>query len=209
MTYEASAVIEQPPPKPKSKARVFGRALLATTGLSLVATPFVLSHGASPEAKGHHASTHSSSPEIDPMEPIQTQEMSALEAAATAQKVIDYVTAVDKAAKVQAIIDYVNAKAAEDFAAQQQSTTTSGGASYAHWMAIHECEQPESTGGWTAQDANYGGGLGIANSTWQQWGGTEFAPLPSQATPDEQITIANRIYTDLGSDPWGCKTSIP
>jgi hypothetical protein len=66
----------------------------------------------------------------------------------------------------------------------------------------------------------YAGGLGIYVGTWGQWGGREFAPAPDQATPAQQIIVANRVSTQgwmrpdgrferpVGFSGWGCLKTI-
>jgi hypothetical protein len=65
------------------------------------------------------------------------------------------------------------------------------GPSIKYWKKVAQCEtrQDWQNGG------NWGGGLGIATSTWQGYGGKEFASHPSKATILEQIIVANRIST--------------
>lgn len=58
-----------------------------------------------------------------------------------------------------------------------------------YWQKVAQCE----TGGNWKDKGNWGGGLGIAKSTWIGYGGTDFAKHPSQATVLEQIVVANRI----------------
>jgi hypothetical protein len=65
------------------------------------------------------------------------------------------------------------------------------GPSIKYWKKVAQCE----TGGDWQDKGNWGGGLGIAESTWKGYGGQEFAPHPSQATVLEQIIVANRIST--------------
>jgi len=63
------------------------------------------------------------------------------------------------------------------------------GPSIKYWKKVAQCE---TAGDW--QDGgNWGGGLGIAKSTWQGYGGKEFASHPSKATILQQIVVANRI----------------
>ena len=63
------------------------------------------------------------------------------------------------------------------------------GPSIKYWTKVAQCETRQD---W--QDGgNWGGGLGIAVSTWQGYGGKEFASHPSKATVLEQIVVANRI----------------
>lgn len=64
-------------------------------------------------------------------------------------------------------------------------------ATVSFWERLAYCETHadwENTG-------RYAGGLGIYIGTWRQWGGTQFAHHPSEATKSEQILVANRIST--------------
>jgi hypothetical protein len=65
------------------------------------------------------------------------------------------------------------------------------GPSIKYWKKVAKCE---TNGNWQDK-GNYGGGLGIAVSTWQGYGGKEFASHPAKATMLEQVIIANRIST--------------
>lgn len=60
-----------------------------------------------------------------------------------------------------------------------------------YWEKVAQCETASN---WKDK-GNWGGGLGIAQSTWDGFGGREFAHHPSQATQFEQIVVANRIST--------------
>jgi uncharacterized protein YabE (DUF348 family) len=77
-----------------------------------------------------------------------------------------------------------------------------------HWDELAQCE---SGGRWDTVDPNpngYDGGLGIYRGTWRAFGGTEFAPNAGLATREQQITVAERIYSKLGFDPWGCANNV-
>lgn len=65
------------------------------------------------------------------------------------------------------------------------------------WILIHKCE-----GSWT-DNSNFEGGLQFLHSTWVSAGGRAFAEHAYQATPEEQITVAN-WYSHGGSwlAPW-------
>lgn len=55
--------------------------------------------------------------------------------------------------------------------------------------------QAESSGNWANADTGHNGhfgGLQFSPATWKAYGGQEFAPMPNQATRDQQIEIANR-----------------
>jgi len=70
------------------------------------------------------------------------------------------------------------------------------------WDAIARCE---TGGNWRMQGARFSGGVGFANSTWNGFGGREFAPNAGQATREEQIVVAERVYDRYGLSGWGCK----
>ena len=58
-----------------------------------------------------------------------------------------------------------------------------------YWHAVARCE----TGSNWQDRGKFAGGLGIFVGTWENYGGRQFAPHPSQATVTEQIVVANRI----------------
>lgn len=57
------------------------------------------------------------------------------------------------------------------------------------WEAVSWCETNHN---WN-DGGYYAGGLGIAKSTWEGFGGRQFAPTAKTATKEEQIIVANRI----------------
>jgi hypothetical protein len=57
------------------------------------------------------------------------------------------------------------------------------------WEAVSWCETNHD---WD-DHGYYAGGLGIAQSAWQGFGGRQFAKSPQHATKEEQIVVANRI----------------
>jgi LysM repeat protein len=72
------------------------------------------------------------------------------------------------------------------------------------WDKVAICE----TGGvWGANTGNgFFGGLAITQDTWNQYGGDTYAKRPDLATRDQQITVAQKILTDLGANAWpGCE----
>ena len=70
------------------------------------------------------------------------------------------------------------------------------------WDRIADCE---SGGNWSINTGNgYYGGLQFDLQTWRGAGGRDFASRPDLASRGEQITIANRVYEDRGTSPWGC-----
>lgn len=81
-----------------------------------------------------------------------------------------------------------------------------------YWDKVAKCE---TNGNWS-DGGNWGGGLGIATTTWRNYGGYAFAGHPSGATRKEQIEVANRIAVrgyvrrdgsfqyPAGYGGWGC-----
>jgi peptidoglycan/LPS O-acetylase OafA/YrhL len=81
-----------------------------------------------------------------------------------------------------------------------------------YWYKIAQCETDAD---WH-DETRLLGGLNIGLGAWIAWGGGAFAPTPSQATPAQQIDVANRISTQgwknahgdfvkpIGFDHWGC-----
>jgi len=63
------------------------------------------------------------------------------------------------------------------------------GPSLKYWEKVAQCE---TNSNWQDK-GQWGGGLGIATTTWEGYGGKEFASHPSKATVIEQIIVANRI----------------
>jgi hypothetical protein len=68
------------------------------------------------------------------------------------------------------------------------------------WDRIAQCE---SGGNWSINVGNgYYGGLQMLGSTWQTYGGAEFAPRADLATREQQIVVAERIKADVGYGAW-------
>jgi len=68
------------------------------------------------------------------------------------------------------------------------------------WNALADCE---SSGDWAINTGNgLYGGLQIDRSTWLNYGGQAYAPLPSKATREQQILIAEKMRADHGFSPW-------
>ena len=64
------------------------------------------------------------------------------------------------------------------------------------WDRLAQCE---ATGNWAINSGNgYYGGVQFDAQTWRAYGGTDYAPLPHQATREEQIAIATKVRDDRG-----------
>ena len=73
------------------------------------------------------------------------------------------------------------------------------------WDRIAACE---TQGNWSMQGPSFSGGVGFANNTWSSFGGTEFAPNAGQATPEQQIIVAERVRARVGMGAWGCAKRV-
>jgi hypothetical protein len=64
------------------------------------------------------------------------------------------------------------------------------------WDKIAKCE---ATGNWSIATGNgYYGGLQFDAGTWRAYGGTQYAPLPNQATREERIAVAEKVRDSRG-----------
>ncbi len=90
--------------------------------------------------------------------------------------------------------------AAEAFAAEQASAAQAAAEPVGVWDDLADCE---SNGNWAINTGNgYYGGLQFLGSTWQAYGGGEFAERADLASRDEQIVVAERIRDDVGFGAW-------
>ena len=90
--------------------------------------------------------------------------------------------------------------AAEAYLAQQQAAPAPAAPESDVWDQIAQCE---SGGNWSINVGNgYYGGLQMLGSTWQAYGGAEFAPRADLATREQQIVVAERIKADVGYGAW-------
>jgi hypothetical protein len=79
-------------------------------------------------------------------------------------------------------------------------STGSAHADGVDWEAIAQCE---SGGNWAANTGNGDyGGLQISLPTWDANGGAAFSALPSTASPQEQVLVAQRIMATQGPRAW-------
>lgn len=68
------------------------------------------------------------------------------------------------------------------------------------WDAVAACE---SSGNWSINTGNgYYGGLQFSQSTWAEFGGTQYASRANLATKAQQIAIAQRVLAVQGPNAW-------
>lgn len=71
-----------------------------------------------------------------------------------------------------------------------------------NWDGIAQCETASN---WSMQGSKFSGGLGFYNGTWSGFGGRQFASNAGQATREQQIVVAERVYAAHGLSGWGCR----
>ena len=72
----------------------------------------------------------------------------------------------------------------------------------AAWDRVAMCEEGVN---WQSDGSRFSGGLGITRSNWAIYGGEQYAPEAAEATPDEQIMVAERIQASP-PDQGGCSS---
>ncbi|NYI04925.1 transglycosylase family protein [Allostreptomyces psammosilenae] len=73
-------------------------------------------------------------------------------------------------------------------------------ASVETWDRVAACE---STNNWQINTGNgFYGGLQFTQSTWEEFGGLEYAPRADLATKEQQITIAEKVLAVQGPGAW-------
>jgi len=89
-------------------------------------------------------------------------------------------------------------------------------ASNEYWHKLALCETDAN---WK-NSGRHSGGLGISTDDWKTWGGSEFAQTPAEATPEQQIEVANRMSTQgwknaqgddvkpIGFSRWRCVVAL-
>ncbi|PKW14206.1 resuscitation-promoting factor [Saccharopolyspora spinosa] len=77
------------------------------------------------------------------------------------------------------------------------------------WDKLAQCE---ATGNWAANTGNgYYGGLQFNKSTWDAYGGDQYAPYPHQASREQQIAVAEKVRASRGGGygAWpGCSSKL-
>ncbi|MBM6620370.1 transglycosylase family protein [Micrococcaceae bacterium RIT802] len=86
-------------------------------------------------------------------------------------------------------------------------TTASAGGVSATWKALAKCE---SGGNWAINTGNgYYGGLQFSQSSWLGAGGGKYASLPNQASPAEQVAVAEKLRASGGWGHWpACSSKL-
>ena len=70
------------------------------------------------------------------------------------------------------------------------------------WDSVAQCE---SSGNWSINTGNgYYGGLQFSQSTWNAYGGQEYAARADLATKEQQIAIAEKTLAGQGWGAWAC-----
>lgn len=68
------------------------------------------------------------------------------------------------------------------------------------WDRVAQCE---SSGNWSINTGNgFFGGLQFTSSTWQAFGGGQFADSADHATREQQIVVAERVLAGQGWGAW-------
>lgn len=68
------------------------------------------------------------------------------------------------------------------------------------WDAVAQCE---SSGNWSINTGNgFYGGLQFTISTWNAYGGQQYAPRADLATKSEQIAVAQKVLAGQGPGAW-------
>ncbi|ATQ31019.1 resuscitation-promoting factor [Rhodococcus ruber Chol-4] len=84
---------------------------------------------------------------------------------------------------------------------------TANAAPDSDWDRLAQCE---SGGNWGINTGNgYQGGLQFSPSTWNAYGGGEYAATANQASREEQIVVAERVLAGQGWGAWpSCSSSL-
>ncbi|MEV5878917.1 transglycosylase family protein [Streptomyces sp. NPDC052101] len=77
---------------------------------------------------------------------------------------------------------------------------TADAADASTWNKVAACE---SSGDWSINTGNgFYGGLQFTQSTWEEYGGTRYAPRADQATRSQQIAVAEKVLDGQGPGAW-------
>jgi cell wall-associated NlpC family hydrolase len=80
------------------------------------------------------------------------------------------------------------------------TTAPAHAASQSTWDAVANCE---SSGDWSADTGNgFYGGLQFTASTWDGYGGQQYAARADEASRAQQIAVAERVLSEQGPGAW-------
>ena len=69
-----------------------------------------------------------------------------------------------------------------------------------NWSGVAQCE---SGGNWSINTGNgFYGGLQFTSSTWNAYGGGQYAPRADLASPGQQVAVAERVLAGQGIGAW-------
>ncbi len=105
--------------------------------------------------------------------------------------------AAEAAAAPAAVAPATGGQASAPVTSSAPVPASSGGV---NWSAIAACE---SGGNWGANTGNgFYGGLQFTQGTWDAYGGGQYASSANQATPAQQMAVANRVLAGQGIGAW-------
>jgi hypothetical protein len=72
------------------------------------------------------------------------------------------------------------------------------------WWWIARCESGSNPPNWRHNSGTYQGGLGFYRGSWDQFKPAGYPAEAYQATPWQQVVVAERIRARYGYTGWGC-----
>jgi hypothetical protein len=106
---------------------------------------------------------------------------------------VRYAAAYDQSSRGQERAEHRAARVAP--AASKRTGAPASGA----WAALAACE---SSGNWSETKGSFEGGLQFSNATWLAYGGGQYAQHAYNASPAEQIAVAERVLASQGPSAW-------
>lgn len=86
------------------------------------------------------------------------------------------------------------------------ASTPANAAPISTWEKVAQCE---STNNWSINTGNgYYGGLQFSQSTWDAFGGQQYAPRADLASKEQQIAIAEKTLAGQGWGAWACADNV-
>jgi hypothetical protein len=185
--------------------RVFLLALVAVSGIAILAPLSARSAAQLPDVRAEQLLARQPAPRADALRGgLLTARGSSAEAAATtgAEAIAQPRSDAPPTVTMQATIVVIPTAAPPPPALPAVSYSGND-----VWADLAQCE---SGGNWAINTGNgYYGGLQFSLGTWNGYGGAEFAEYPHQATPEEQIIVAERLRAARGYQPWpACRAKL-